>query len=92
MIHVPKALLPGPGSRVEVLGLGGQALKGQESTQLLLPKRQFVSLAEITRVSSAHSSFCLKGKDKECDELLLGMEVCLASRSSINEIWFLCLC
>lgn len=92
MIHMQKALLTGPGSRVAALELGRQALKGQESAQLLLPKKQFVSLAEIMCVSSARSSFCLKGRDKECDELLLGVEGYFASHSSINEIWFLCLC
>lgn len=59
---------------------------------MLLPKKQFVSLAEIMCVSSAHSGFCLKGKDKECDELLFGMEVYFASHLSINEIRFLYLC
>lgn len=59
---------------------------------MLLPKKQFVSLPDIMRVSSAHSGFCLKGKGKECDELLFGMEVYFASHLSINEIRFLYLC
>ena len=59
---------------------------------MLLLQKQFVSVAEIMRVSSAHLGFCLKGKDKECDELFFGMEVYSASHLSINEIRFLYLC
>lgn len=72
-----------------MLDLGSLSFKGQESAWLLLLKQQFVSLPEFLCVSSAHSGFCLKGKDKECDELLFGMEVYFASHLSINEIRFL---
>lgn len=77
---------------MEVLEQGRISFQGQESPGSRLPRAQFISLAEILRVSSARSGFCLKGKDKECNELLLGMEVYFASHLSINEIRFLYLC
>lgn len=73
-----------------MLEQGKMSCKGQESP-CSLPQAQLLSLAEIFPVSSAHSGICLKGKDKECNELL-GMEVYFASHLSINEIRFLHLC
>lgn len=66
-MQIQKVLLTGPGS------IGHGAGAGQAWS--LLPKKQFVSLPEIMRISSAHSGFCLEGEDKECDELNFGAEV-----------------
>lgn len=70
-MQIQKVLLTGPGS----IGHGA----GARQAWLLLPKKQFVSLPEIMRISSAHSGFCLEGgEDKECDELNFGTEVYFA--------------
>lgn len=89
IIQVQKILLTGPGSLDQ--GAGAALAFFLQAACLLLPKQQFVSLPESMHVSSAHSSFCLEGKDKECDELHFGMEEYFASHLSVNECSFLSL-
>lgn len=81
-----------PGSRGGGAGAGQDVFPRPGVSPFTAAPAQFISLEEIVHVSSAHSGFCLKGKDKECNELLLGIEVYFASRLSISEIRFLYLC